>query len=97
MSEGARAAWTNTISGIFPLSQAQVVIDIIGVMPEPAEMKRCLRAGCKAALNRPAGPCALSRIPARRLLISQRVPSDPACALTVSEIELGREGLDEIV
>ena len=97
MSEGRRAAWTKTISGISPLSQAQVVIDIIGVIPEPAEMKRYFRAGCWRRLNTPAGPCARSRIPGFSCSISQREPTDPGCAFTVTDSDKGREGEDEIV
>ena len=33
--------------------------DIIGVMPDPAEMNRYFLAGCRMKLNTPAGPNAL--------------------------------------
>ncbi len=56
ISAGLRAAWTKTMSGISPESQAQVVIDIMGVMPEPAEMNRYFGLRCRSEVNCPAGP-----------------------------------------
>jgi hypothetical protein len=56
MSLGVRAAWTKTMSGISPESQAQVVIDIRGVTPDPAEMNRYFGASCRTKLKIPAGP-----------------------------------------
>ena len=45
MSDGRCAAWTKTMSVSCARSQAQVVMDIIGVMPDPAEMNRYFAAG----------------------------------------------------
>ena len=72
-------------------------MDIIGVMPDPAEMKRYFSAGCCAMQNSPAGPMALIVMPGPRLSIIQRVPTLVSCALAVIEIDLGREGEEEIV
>ena len=55
-SLGVRAAWTKTMSGISPESQAQVVIDMTGVMPDPAEMDRYFGASCLTKLKMPLGP-----------------------------------------
>ena len=85
------------MSGISPESQAQVVIDIIGVMPAPADMNRYFRAGWRNEVNWPAGPRARRRIPGCRWSIIQRAPRLPGCAFTVIEIESGRDGEDEIV
>ena len=51
-----------------------IIIDIIGVMPEPAEINRNFFAELLALVNRPAGPSALIRLPGRRLSSIQRVP-----------------------
>lgn len=75
----------------------KVVIDIIGVMPDPAEMKRYFFASWFRLEKSPAGPSALIRTPGTRLSSIQRVPILPACAFTVTEIDRGREGEDEIV
>ena len=80
-----------------PESHAHVVIAIIGVIPDPAEMNRYFSAGWRKELNTPAGPCALIRMPGFRWSSIQRVPMLPGCALTVTEIDKGRDGLDEIV
>ena len=72
-------------------------MDIIGVMPEPAEMKRYFFAGCWDMQNRPAGPMALILSPGPRLSIIQRVPTLLSCALAVMQIDRGREGEEEIV
>ena len=85
------------MSGISPASQAQVVIDIIGVMPEPAEIIRYFGEKWRRSVNSPKGPRAFSRIPGRRLSISQRDPCEPGCAFTVTESDSGREGEEEIV
>lgn len=85
------------MSGISPESHAHVVIDITGVIPDPAEMNRYFFAGCRRKVNCPAGPWALIHIPGFRWSSSQRVPTDPACAFTVIEVDRGREGLDEMV
>ena len=97
MSEGRRAQLTKTMSGMRPESKWFVSIDIIGVMPEPAEMNRYFSAGWNAVENSPAGPLARTRMPGRRLSNIHCVPIDFSCALTVTVSEVGREGDEEIV
>lgn len=85
------------MSGSVPRSNIHVVIDIIGVMPDPAEMNRYLSAGKSVWVNQPAGPVAFNWVPGTRWSSIQRVPMLSACALTVTEMDRGREGDDEIV
>jgi len=85
------------MSGSSPESQIQVVIDSIGVMPDPAEMNRYLRGLASGSTNTPDGPKARTRVPGVRWSIIQRVPRLTSCALTVMVIDRGREGLDEMV
>ena len=97
MSEGRLAQLTKTTSAGRPRSNIQVVIDIIGVIPDPAEMNRYFSDGWWWLEKRPAGLVALIRIPGFRWSSIQRVPRLPGCALTVTEIDIGREGEDEMV
>ena len=55
MSSGVEALWMRTMStgsGNW-LARSARIIDMIGVVPEPAETKRCLSAGWKLVLKRP--------------------------------------------
>ena len=72
-------------------------IDIIGVMPQPAENKAML-AGTSAACRAksPAGAIAGSSTPERTLSSSQFETSPPATRRTVIDSVSGRVGLDEI-
>jgi len=74
-----------------------VVIDIIGVIPDPAEMKRYFSAWWFRCEKSPAGPRALIRTPGARLSSIQRVPILSSCAFAAIEIDRGRDGEDEIV
>ncbi|MOA70042.1 hypothetical protein D3C78_1986230 [compost metagenome] len=47
-------------------SAIQRVIDIIGVTPEPADMKRYFSPGWRTKLKSPSGPKAFSRMPGFR-------------------------------
>ena len=75
----------------------EVVIDIIGVMPDPAEMNRYFSDGWFRCENVPPGPIAFNRMPGSRLSSIQRVPIDPSWALTVIVSEVGRDGEDDTV
>ena len=55
MSSGVEALWTKTMSVPSPPCRASRLrtIDMIGVIPEPAERKRCCSACWKLVLNSP--------------------------------------------
>jgi hypothetical protein len=74
-----------------------VVIAIIGVTPEPAEISRSLRSGGTSGTKMPPGPIALTRVPSPMWSSIHRVPTLAPAALTVRVIDSGRDGLDEIV
>ena len=97
ISSGRRAQFTKATSVQGAQSFSQRSMDIIGVMPEPAERKRYFAAGLLCSEKSPAGPYAFTCVPGRRLSNIQRVPMLPACAFTVTAIENGRDGLDESV
>ena len=56
ISSGRRAQLTKATSVHGAQSFSQRSIDIIGVMPEPAEMNRYLVAGWLCSVKSPAGP-----------------------------------------
>ena len=97
ISSGRRAQLTKEMSVCGEKSFSQRSIDIIGVMPEPAETNRYLAEGWLCSENSPAGPNALTWPPGLRFSNIQRVPTLPACALTVTAIENGRDGEDDSV
>ncbi|MNW22155.1 hypothetical protein D3C71_2234860 [compost metagenome] len=66
-------------------------------MPEPAEINRYLSPGWRTKLKSPSGPKARSFIPGFRCSNIQRVPMLSDCALTVTAIDSGREGVDDRV
>ena len=74
-----------------------MVIDIIGVMPDPALMNRYFAAGWTWCEKSPPGPVALIAMPGRRWSSIQRPPMLSGWALTVTVSDVGREGADEIV
>ena len=72
-----------------------MVIAIIGVTPDPAEISSSFRSAGTSGTKIPPGPIALTSIPSRKVSSIHRVPRLVLCARTVRVIDKGRDGLEE--
>ena len=89
MSRGARAQWTNTVSGSSARSWSARTIDISGVTPLPPDRNRRLPHGRRSVENSPIGPVAWTMSPGFRLAWSQPDTGPPSVRFTVIDTVSG--------